>query len=111
MVSHRKCISIMLVRKSAPETDGVRGDIFAFARTGSTDGVGRDRGMSSTVPLLRSLTVPIVLTFNACSTTLSDLVVSLGTGQTKTGAPCRSECVAKVLFALHVCRSRSFSTS
>ena len=29
------------------------------------------------------------------STTIADLVVALGTGQIKTGAPCRSERVAK----------------
>jgi hypothetical protein len=49
----------------------------------------------------------IVLTIDMCSTTIADLVVALGTGQIKTGAPCRSERVAKVLSGFLALRYRS----
>lgn len=48
--------------------------------------VGRDRGVSR-VSSDGSACAAIVLTIDMCSTTIADLVVALGTGQIKTGAP------------------------
>ena len=91
--------------KNEPDVDEARG-VFFCSCSGRERPRSKPLGPSASESIYRSCT-----DFDAYSTTIADLVVALGTGQIKTGAPCRSERVAKVLSTFLAFRSCSELTS